>query len=70
MPDDARPRDAGDLKRIVDRRLDDAKELRHRAASNGESLDESYALGAMRELAVVQDLLCVILNQPRTYAAA
>lgn len=64
------PRDAADLKKIVDRRLSEARDLRHRVACNGEALDEYYALGSIRELAVMQDLLCIVLNLPRTGAAA
>lgn len=52
MGTDGGPRYASDLKRIVDRRLSEARDLRHRAASNGEHLDENYALGSIRELAV------------------
>lgn len=67
---DSGPRDATDLKRIVDRRLAAAVELRKTARRNGETLDWSHANGAVEELMIMQDLLCIVLNLPRTYAAA
>ena len=70
MPNIDGPRDAADLKRIVDVRLARAIDLRKTARRNGEALDHNYANGAIDELLVVQDLLCIVLDLPRTYAAA
>lgn len=58
-----------ELKAVVDRRLHAAVELRKTARKNGETADWNYANGAVDELLIVQDLLCMILNMPRTYAA-
>jgi hypothetical protein len=69
MPTADGPRDAADLKKIVDRRLDDAVELRSRANKNREMLNWERANGQVDELLIVQDLLCIILDLPRTYAA-
>lgn len=69
MPNIGGPRDAADLKHIVDRRLQDAVELRRTARRNGEDANWHWANGAVDELMIVQDLLCIILNLPRTYAA-
>lgn len=69
MPTDDGPRDAADLKKIVDRRLADAIGWRKSARENGETLAWERANGQVDELLIVQDLLCLILDLPRTYAA-
>ena len=70
MPNIGGPRDAADLKKIVDRRLAEAIERRKVARRNGEALDHNHENGAVDELLVMQDLLCIVLDLPRTYAAA
>lgn len=69
MPNIGGPRDAADLKRIVDRRLEDAVGWREAARRNGETMGWERANGQVDELMLIQDLLCIILNEPRTYAA-
>jgi hypothetical protein len=63
-------RDAADVKKIVDRRLRDAIGWRKAARENGEKLNWERANGQVDELMLIQDLLCIILNEPRTYAAS
>lgn len=63
-------RDTADLKKVVDRRLQTARENLRRAYDRGETLDYQYMRGQERELEIMQDLLCILLDQPRTYAAA
>ena len=62
-------RTVDELKAVIDRRLTAAVELRAWSRENGETADWNWANGAVDELMIVQDLLCIILNQPRTYAA-
>lgn len=69
MSDPGLIRTTDEVKAVVDRRLLAAVELRKKARRNGETADWNWANGAIDELMIVQDLLCIILNQPRTYAA-
>ena len=62
-------RDAADVKKVVDRRLELAVGWRKSARENGETLGWERANGQVDELLIIQDLLCIILNEPRTYAA-
>ena len=57
-----------DLKQTVDQRL---YERRERLANCPVEcpLEREYMRGCTRELSLIQDLLCIILKQPRTFAS-
>ena len=59
------PRNAEDLKRIVDRRLANAREDLAGAETDA-PLDAPYLRGQIHELATMQDLLCIVLDLART----
>lgn len=59
-------RNTTELKAIVDRRLADVRDGLANARANGETLDVEYFRGQEHELATMQDLLCILTEQPRT----
>lgn len=59
-----------ELKRVVDRRLADVRADIVGFRERNEILDREYARGQEHELATIQDLLCIILEQPRTRYAS
>lgn len=64
------PRNAEDLLMTVERRLMLARTGKREAEKNGERLDANYRAGQIRELEVMDDLLRMVLNRPRTFAAS
>ncbi len=63
-------RTVDELKRVVDRRLVDVRADLVGFRERRENLDIEYARGQEHELATMQDLLCIILGQPRTHYAS
>lgn len=59
-------RNTTELKQIVDRRLADVRDRMTVARANGEWPDVNYYRGQEHELATMQDLLCILTEQPRT----
>lgn len=59
-------RNTTELKQIVDRRLSKVRDGLAMARENGEALDVEYFRGQEHELATMQDLLCILTEQPRT----
>lgn len=60
---------ADELLQVVERRLAKVVEGGVKANEQGEQLDFEYFRGQEHELRTMQDLLCVILDRPRTYYA-
>ena len=59
-----------DLKRTVDQRLSQSREKLAKAwCPDNCPLDREYLSGCTQELSLIQDLLCIILKQPRTFAS-